>query len=144
MRLTAFLLLVTLGYLSCGKDSLQSRPRLTLKEVSTTTVPAQGSLQIVLELTDKEGDFKDVIYVRKLTTRCPNSNFTDSQLYRIPGTVPRTANFKGEIVMSFTYPFELQPRCTRPDTAVFSFWLRDEKGNLSDTAKTPSIVILRP
>ncbi|MBM3442762.1 MAG: hypothetical protein FJX89_08700 [Bacteroidetes bacterium] len=144
MRLISFLFLVTLGYLSCGKDNLQSRPRLTLKEVSATTVPAQGRLQIILELTDKEGDFKDVIYVRKQTTRCPSSNFTDSQLYRIPGTVPRTANFKGEIVMSFTYPFELQPRCTRPDTAVFSFWLRDDKGNLSDTAKTPSIVILRP
>lgn len=131
-------------FLSCGKDSIQSKPRLTLKEVSTTTVPAFGNLQIVLQLTDKEGDFKETIYVRKLTTRCPSSNFIDSQLYKIPTDVPRTANFDGQIVLSFTYPFELQPRCTRPDTAVFSFWVRDAKGNVSDTAKTPSIIILRP
>jgi hypothetical protein len=144
MRSTATMLLLALLCQSCGKDSIQSRPRLTLKEVSSTTVPAFGNLQIVLRLTDKEGDFRDAIYVRKLTTRCPSSNFLDSQLYRIPADVPRTANFDGEVVLSFTYPFELQPSCTRPDTAVFSFWVRDAKGNISDTAKTPPIIILRP
>ncbi len=138
------MLLLTMAWLSCDKDSIESRPRLTLKEVSSTTVPANGSLQIVLKLTDKEGDFKETLYVRKLTTRCPSSNFIDSQLYKIPSDLPRTANFNGEVVLSFTYPFELQPRCTRPDTAVFSFWIRDAKGNISDTAKTPSIIILRP
>ncbi|NDC78808.1 MAG: hypothetical protein EBZ67_13210 [Chitinophagia bacterium] len=144
MRLTAMFLILLACFLSCGKDSIQSKPRLTLKEVSATTVPAFGNLQIILNLTDKEGDFKETIYVRKLTTRCPSSNFLDSQLYKIPSDVPRTANFDGQIVLSFTYPFELQPRCTRPDTAVFSFWVKDAKGNISDTAKTPSIIILRP
>ena len=144
MRLTVMFLALSACFLSCGKDSIQSKPGLTLKEVSATTVPAFGNLQIILNLTDKEGDFRETIYVRKLTTRCPSSNFIDSQLYKIPTDVPRTANFDGQILLSFTYPFELQPRCTRPDTAVFSFWVKDAKGNVSDTAKTPSIIILRP
>ena len=130
--------------LSCGKDTFQSKPQLTLKDVSSTIIPPNGDLLINLRLTDKEGDFYDTVWVRKVTTRCPNSNFSDSLLYRIPSEAPRSRNFDGNVSFTFTYAFELQPRCTQPDTAVFSFWMKDEKGNVSDTAFTPSIIILRP
>lgn len=130
--------------LSCGKETFQSRPQLTLKSVSSSIVPPQSGLQIVMRLTDKEGDFTDTVWVEKITTRCPNSNFRDSLLYRIPAETPRKRNFDGEVVMTFSYPFELQPRCTRDDTAVFSFWMRDKAGNRSDTVRTQPIIILKP
>ena len=133
-----------LFFVSCGKDTFQSKPQLTLKNVSSTIVPVSSGLQIDMRLTDKEGDFLDTIWVRKVTTRCPLSNFADSLLYRIPGDAPRTKNFDGDVTITFTYPLELQPRCTQPDTAVFSFWMKDEKGNVSDTVNTPPIIILRP
>lgn len=140
-----FLLVVitVLMITACGKDTFQSKPQLFLNSVSTTTVPVGGDLQIYMRLTDKEGDFQNTIWVKKVTTKCPSSNFADSLLYSIPGDVPHTSNFDGEIKVSFTYAFELQPRCTRPDTAVFSFWMKDEKGNQSDTVSTPPIIILR-
>ena len=121
MTKSLFLLFFIAIFLSCGKDTFQSRPQLFLESVSTTTVPAFSDLQIVMRLTDKEGDFLDTVWVKKITTRCPSSNFADSLLYRIPNDAPRTKNFDGQVVVSFTYAFELQPRCTRPDTAVFSF-----------------------
>jgi hypothetical protein len=130
--------------LSCGKDTFQSRPQLTLKTVSSSIVPPQSGLQIVMRLTDKEGDFTDTVWVQKITTRCPSSNFRDSLLYRIPDETPRKKNFDGEVVMTFSYPFELQPRCTRDDTAVFSFWMKDRAGNRSDTVRTQPFIILRP
>jgi hypothetical protein len=144
MTKSLFLLFFITFFLSCGKDTFQSKPQLFLESVSTTTVPAFSDLQIVMRLTDKEGDFLDTVWVKKITTRCPSSNFADSLLYRIPNDAPRTKNFDGQVVVSFTYAFELQPRCTRPDTAVFSFWMKDEKGNLSDTVNTPPIIILKP
>ena len=128
---------------SCGKDTFQSKPQLTLKSVSSTTIPVGSDLQIRMRLTDKEGDFVDTIWVSKVTTRCVISNFKDSLIYRIPDNTPRTKNFDGDVFVSFSYPVELQPRCTRPDTAVFSFWMKDEKGNRSDTVKTPPIIIQR-
>lgn len=134
---------IILFCLSCGKDGLQSKPTLKIKSVSSTLVPVGSDLQIKMRLTDKEGDFIDTIWVKKSTTRCTQSNFVDSFLYRIPAETPRTKNFDGEVVVTFTYAIELQPRCNRPDTATFSFWMKDEKGNRSDTAKTQSIVILR-
>jgi hypothetical protein len=128
---------------ACGKDTFQSKPQLFLTSVSSTTIPVGADLQILMRLTDKEGDFKDTIWVKKVTTRCPSSNFSDSVLYHIPGDVPKTANFDGVVKLSFTYAIELQPRCTRNDTAVFSFWMKDDKGNQSDTVKTPPIIIFK-
>lgn len=138
--LTGLLLLIIV---SCSKDTFQSKPQLTLKSVSSTVVPPYSGFQVTMRLTDKEGDFYDTIWVSKVTTRCPTSNFADSLKYRVPDDAPRTSNFDGELVVSFTYG-DIQPQCIRPDTAVFSFWMKDKKGNKSDTVRTAPIIILRP
>ncbi|MEY3436282.1 MAG: hypothetical protein RL335_738 [Bacteroidota bacterium] len=143
MKRQIWTLLSIMFIISCGKDTFQSKPQLTLKSVSSTTIPVGKDLQIRMRLTDKEGDFVDTIWVSKVTTRCALSNFKDSLLYRIPNDAPKTKNFDGEVYISFSYPVELQPRCIRPDTAVFSFWMKDAAGNRSDTVKTQPIIILR-
>ena len=84
--------ILVLTAFSCGKDKIENRPRLTLNSVSSTTVPNGFDLQVKMRLTDKQGDFYDTIWVRKITTRCPSSNFADSLLYRVPNDLPRTNN----------------------------------------------------
>ncbi len=135
--------LVVLFLISCSKDKFQSKPQLELKSVSSTIVPVGGGLQVIMRLTDQEGDFSDVIWVQKVTTQCPGSNFIDSLLYRIPSDVPRSTNFDGDVMVTFAYALGLQPQCTKPDTAVFSFWMKDAANNVSDTVNTPPIIILR-
>jgi hypothetical protein len=135
-------LIFTILSLSCGKDTFQSKPQLFLKSVNSTDIPLGAPLVITLRLTDKEGDFYDTIWLKKVTTRCPLSNFADSLKYRVPSDVPRIANFDGNVVLTLDYYLDgLQPSCTKPDTAVFSIWMKDKKGNLSDTAHTPPIII---
>jgi hypothetical protein len=142
MKYSFLISLLVLVVISCGKDKFQSTPQLTLKSVSSTVVPANTGLQVILQLTDSEGDIGDSIWVRKLTTRCPSSNTLDSGKYRIPSDVPRTKNMDAEIIFTFDYAFDgLQPACTQPDTAIFSFWLKDLAGHVSDTASTPAIII---
>ena len=136
-------ILLLLFILSCGKDSIQSKPQLKIKSVSSSVVAIGDDLVVKMRLTDKEGDFVDTIWMKKMTTRCNASNFTDSLLYRIPPETPRTKNFDGEVLITLTYAVELQPRCNKADTAVFSFWMKDAKGNKSDTVKTQSIIIQR-
>ena len=138
------ILLVVL-VLSCGKDTFQSKPQLFLKGVNSTVIPAGFPLEVTMRLTDKEGDFYDTIWVKKVTTRCAISNFADSLKYRFPNDAPKTANFDGEVVLTLDYYLDgLQPGCIRQDTAVFSFWMKDAKGNHSDTVKTPPIIIEKP
>src|SRR5207344_1942416 len=96
MKQFVLVVIAALMITACGKDML-SKPQLFLKSVSSTTIPVGGDLLIFLRLTDKEGDFKDTLWVKKVTTRCPSSNFSDSILYRIPGDVPKSSNFDGEI-----------------------------------------------
>jgi hypothetical protein len=144
MKYSLLIGLVVLFLISCGKDKFESKPQLTLKSVSSTTVPVGGNLQVIMRLTDLEGDFSDTIWVQKLTVDCPSSNFIDSQLYRIPGDVPRSKDFDGDITVTFFYALGLQPQCTKPDTAVFSFWMKDAGNHISDTVRTPPIIILRP
>jgi hypothetical protein len=143
MKNLIFCGLVMLFIISCSKDSFQSKPQLFLKSVSSTNIPNGGSLEIKFRLTDKEGDFRDTIWVKKITTRCPNSNFADSSIFRVPSDLPRTNFFDGEVAITLNYFLGLQPRCTKADTAVFSFWMKDAAGNKSDTVSTPSIIIAR-
>jgi hypothetical protein len=139
------LTILTVLSLSCGKDTFQSKPQLFFKSVNTTVVPVGAPLEITFRLTDKEGDFYDTVWLKKQTTRCPLSNFADSLKYKVPGDAPRIPNFDGEVVLTLDYYLDgLQPACIRQDTAVFSIWMKDKKGNLSDTIKTPSIIIEKP
>lgn len=128
---------------ACGKETFQSKPVLKIKSVSSTHVPVGSDFQVTMRLTDKEGDFSDTLWIMKSTTKCALSNFSDSTLYRIPTETPRVKNFDGEVLVSFSYAIELQPRCARNDTAVFSFWIKDQAGNISDTVKTAPIIIFR-
>jgi hypothetical protein len=136
-----FILILILS--SCGKETFQSRPLLKIKSVSSTQVPVGSDFQVTMRLTDKEGDFSDTLWIMKSTTKCALSDFSDSTLYRIPAETPRVKNFDGEVLVSFSYAIELQPRCARNDTAVFSFWIKDQAGNISDTVKTAPIIIFR-
>ena len=132
-----FLLFIT----SCSKDSFQSKPQLKLNSISTSVVTQGSDLVIKFRLTDKEGDFNDTIWVKKETTSCLSSDFIDSTKYTIPKEIPRKNNFDGEVTITLFYPIDLQPFCNKADTAVFSFWIKDAKGNQSDTTKTEPIII---
>jgi hypothetical protein len=141
MKYVLIIFIASLLIFSCSKDKFNSKPGLTLKSVSSTFVPFKGGLQVTMRLTDLEGDIGDSIWVKKITTRCVNSNFADSGTYRIPSDIPRIKNLDGDLVVEFPYDGWLQPQCTRPDTAVFSFWVKDQKKNVSDTVVTPAIII---
>jgi len=134
-------ILFLLFIISCSKDSIQSTPQLKLNSISTTLVTQGSELLVTFRLTDKEGDFNDTIWVQKETSSCIDSDFLDSTTYKIPVETPRKTNFDGVVSITFSYPTDLQPRCNKSDTAVFTFWIKDAKGNQSDTTKTEPIII---
>lgn len=142
MRYLLFALLPFL-LIACGKDNLSGKPELTLKFISSTTVDTNQDVRLILTLKDKDGDFLDTLWVSKTTSTCIYSNFIDSSFYNIPEEVPRTKNFEGEIDIVLRYAGELRPQCldVLADTAVFSFWMKDAKGNYSDTVLTPKMII---
>jgi hypothetical protein len=130
-----FLLLL----LGCQKTKFENRPRLNLVSISSTSVKYKDDLQVILQLTDKQGDFVDTVWMTKITNGCSDSDLRN--IYLVPGDVQRKNNFLAEYIFTLSYLEELQPFCNKRDTAVFRFWTKDIKGNYSDTVKTSAIII---
>src|SRR4051794_21911312 len=52
--------------IACKKDKFETKPTLTLKSYNTRVVEVNGVLVVEFEVTDKEGDIGDSIYVKKV------------------------------------------------------------------------------
>ena len=59
--------------IACNKGNYQSKPTLKIKELNGNIIPANGTLTITLEYTDKEGDLSQdtLTSIRKRLNRRP-------------------------------------------------------------------------
>lgn len=136
-------------FVACSKDKFNSKPQLSFKAVSATTINSGDFLQFQLKVTDKEGDIQDTIWIQRNSKICPTS-FASLLPYRVPDFVAPT-NLDATMEITFIYKAFQQgvvqiTGCSSPsrnDTSVFKFWLKDKKGNISDTISSPPIALLR-
>jgi hypothetical protein len=129
----------------CKKDKFGSKPSLKFKSVNTTVLPQHQLIQFTLSFTDAEGDLNDSMFVEKIEPTCVNSN--NSGTYIIPD-FPVSKNEKGDLIVTFgnnpndiAY-FNMAPQCSRNDTAVFRFAIKDKANHVSDTVSSPPIIII--
>ena len=147
MRFILVLALITV-LLSCEKGKLTTKPQLKYKSVNITTVSGNDEIRIRLDLSDKEGDFTTFLGVKKTVSGCSFSDYTDSSKFFIAPEFINSKEKEGEVVVTLNKVNRGSNGCsvpgggTRPDTTVFSFWTRDQAGNVSDTARTTQIIIL--
>lgn len=136
-------------FYACKKDTYTTKPQLSLKSVSTTTVSQGNLLLFQIEFTDKEGDVQDTLWVQKISRTCPGSGgaqFTSP--YKVPDFTA-TSNLKGILEIGYGYNanisgYQTITGCgTKNDTAYFRFWLKDKAKNVSDTLVTQNIVLLK-
>lgn len=145
---------LALAVTSCGKDTLETKPRLTLKSQSTSEVPVQGNLRLVFEFTDKEGDVNDTLFFKKERINLrKETTVRDSLGLKVPN-FPKAQ--QGEFIINFDYddylvsainapranPGEL-PERYESDTLNLKFILRDRAGNKSDTVRIDNLIINR-
>ncbi|MEP6514530.1 MAG: hypothetical protein ABJA79_11715 [Parafilimonas sp.] len=132
---------------ACTKDQFTTKPQLTFKSVSTNVLPIDQSIIFSIDYTDKEGDIQDSLVVIKKTFNCIMDSFT--VFYPMPTDIPTQSNSQGEIQVRYSHGINLQypdigdPQCPDNDTCVFKFVLSDKAGNISDTAYSPQIVIIK-
>ena len=143
-------LLIAVLY-ACSKDKFETKPTLTFKSVSSTEVPFNGTLNFEFEVTDKEGDIGDSLYVKKVrTNRRVVPTIRDSFAFRLPD-VPKTQKtfvsidmaFNNHLLSAINPPTTGNPPVRENDTLLFKFTLKDKGKNLSDTFTSQQIVIKR-
>lgn len=142
-----FMLFAFVILAGCNKDKFTTKPQLKIKSVNPTDISGSQNLVIVLNLTDKEGDYSTFFGVKKTVNACPSGNFTDSTSFPLPQNFIDTKKTEGEITVTLDRIHRGANNCLAPgggvkvDTAIYSFWNRDKAGNLSDTVSTGPIII---
>src|SRR5690349_23477997 len=52
---------------SCSKDKYTTKPQLELQSVNGDIFPSQSTLNFKFNVTDKEGDIQDTLWVQKVS-----------------------------------------------------------------------------
>ena len=134
--------------MACKKDSFNTKPSLTFKDINGTVFGNGSTVLINLTFTDKEGDIQDSIWVQKITRSKGCTNFSDRT--KIP-KFDAVANLKGVFEIGYSVgsglggAYPILPGCpaNKNDTCYFKIWARDLAKNVSDTITTPDIIILK-
>lgn len=143
--LFSFVLLFTF---SCSKSKFNTVPSLKIKSVNTTVLRQGQVLTFTLAFTDAEGDLSDSFFVQEKVLNCTAGGFA-KDIRPLP-TFPTTKNQEGEIIVSYGYrvssnyyPASIRdPQCSKNDTAIFKFVLKDKAQHKSDTAVSDKVVII--
>ena len=61
-----FTLFASFTIMACNKETYNTKPTLKLRSINTRVVPFNGVLSFEFEVTDKEGDITDSLFVKKI------------------------------------------------------------------------------
>jgi len=146
-----FTILLAAAITGCGKDKFNTKPTLLLKSVNTKEVPFNGTLTFEFEVTDKEGDVTDSLFVKKVRlNRRKVATIRDSFYLRLPNVskiqksfVRVDLGYEAYLKSAINPPNTGTPPKPENDTLQFKFVLRDKAKNASDTFTSETIVIKR-
>ncbi|MFN2457541.1 MAG: hypothetical protein ABR502_05015 [Chitinophagaceae bacterium] len=142
---------IFLVLVACDKDKFETKPQIKIVSVSRNVVPKGGDLRFLLKFTDKEGDVDDSLFVirQRLNRRAPVT--ARPSPYGVPefpnqttGQIQVTLDYNLGITFAIT-PIRIAGTIdqNQPDTMRFKFVLKDKAGNVSDTATSDNIIVIR-
>ena len=147
MRPIFALVLLLVFSSSCKKNGFSDKPQLKIKSVSSNEITGDETLEFIITITDKQGDFTSYFGIEANTPNCPASDFADSTLFQIPFDFISSKATEGDIVLDLSKTLRHSNLCPGPggtsltDTTVYSFWTKDKAGNVSDTVHSSPIII---
>jgi hypothetical protein len=155
MKSTFSLAAIIILFVTCSKDSVNTKPSLTLKKVSSDVVPLNGGLYFTFTFGDKEHDIDSMyIYRTRLNIKKAAQTVRDSIKVFVPDF---ENNQTGEINVDFSCsscyqnylisavnpPTSGTPPRNEADSMLYKFVVKDRGKNVSDTVYYSPIVIQR-
>jgi hypothetical protein len=140
---------IALGFYACKKDTYTTKPQISIKSVSRTTLNPGDVIVFQINFTDAEGDIQDTLWVQKVSRTCPTTagaQFTSKN--KVPEFTP-ISNLKGILEIGYAYNSNaggyspISGCSNKNDTTYFKFWLKDKANNISDTISSENIVLIR-
>jgi hypothetical protein len=148
--LSALLIISTLIVYSCNKDSVNTRPSLTLKSFTPEIVPINGNAEVKFTFGDKEADLDTLVIYKVRINKRTTATTRDSLKFSVPefdnsvnGELNLALTYQNHLISATNPPSSGTPPVKEPDTLIFKFVLRDKAKNVSDTVVSSPIVIIR-
>jgi hypothetical protein len=140
--------LFLLALVSCSKNKYTTKPQITIVSIGPDSVSISDIFKVDLHFTDKEGDIHDSLYMHgHVLNQKQQGNATEFQEYSY--TIPDYPDkIQGDFQLMFsrqlnsTLPLLIDPQTEESDTILYSFNVKDSKGNLSDTVKAGKPIII--
>ncbi len=147
MRTKVLLLALTLTVVTaCKKDMYTTSPQLNFESVNATAIPRSSFLTFKIQVTDKEGDIQDTLWVEQISLNGCTATLISP--YDVPGFTA-TKDLKGEFNITYLYGeigsgYPIVTGCSlADDTCSFRFWMKDKANHVSDTVSSPTVVLLQ-
>jgi hypothetical protein len=139
-------LVMVLFFAACNKDKFNTTPTLKLISVSSNVIPNGGTLRIEVQVTDKEGDISDTLYLKKIrTNKIVRATIRDSLQFAIPqadkirdGIIQLDLQYQNHLVSAFNPG---NPPVN--DTLNLQIAVRDQAKNRSEPLTISNIVVIR-
>jgi hypothetical protein len=148
--LSALLIISILVIYSCNKDSVNTRPSLTLKSFTPEKVPINGNAEVKFTFGDKEADLDTLVIYKVRINKRTTATTRDSLKFGVPefdksvnGELNLALTYQNHLISATNPPSSGTPPVKEPDTLIFRFVLRDKAKNVSDTVVSSPIVITR-
>jgi len=138
--------------IACNKDKFQTKPQVKVKDYNSKEIGLNVPLVITLEVTDKEGDVDDSLFVIRQRLNIKNTAPVATYKFDVPAFPDKsTAEFQINFPFSTSLVAGLNriqipntdPRKYEIDTLIFKFVVKDKAGNVSDTATSDRIYVKR-
>ena len=146
----AVILLSTILFYACSKDSVNTKPSITLKSFDPNIIGINGNANVTFSFGDKEADLDSIfIYKKRLNIKTTATN-RDSLKYGIPafnksttGEISIILKYQNELISAISPTQSGTPPRRDPDTLQFKFVLKDKAKNNSDTLIVSPVIVIR-
>jgi len=125
---------------ACSKDKYNTTPKLTFKNVNGDVFPQGANIRFTFEVTDKEGDIQDTMWLEKISYSCGEDGHILSP-NRVPDFTTRK-DLQADIDINVLYGTDLGGCTGKTDSCYFQFWIKDKEGHVSDTVQSPTLKLL--
>lgn len=128
----------------CKKNDNKGKFALKLVEVSGTVFKNRDQVTFKFETNHAQSEIvNDSLFMRKKFFTCPKSfDLSKIAIPEYTSTADLPANY--ELTFKYGDNIDYAAACesgNRTDSLIYTFWLKDKNGNLTDSIDSPKIII---
>jgi hypothetical protein len=153
MKYAFYIVCLLVVLVACKKDKFDTKPSLQLKSTSSKVIPPNGNLNLKFDVTDKEGDLVDTLYItrKRLNIRTVTRLLADTFNLNFPPSAPDFKKGELDVTLFNTELYYAEQPLNNPssptgkesDSMTYYFVIKDKAGHKSDTVSVTPVVAQR-